>query len=100
MPTYQYRCQSCGDYEVVQRITESALTSCQSCGNPVERLISPAAFVLKGSGWYTTDYARKSSKESNGDAKNGEAKNGDAKPAAETSAKSTGGCAGGCSHSH
>jgi putative FmdB family regulatory protein len=104
MPTYQYRCQTCGDYEVVQRITESALTACQTCGNPIERLIAPAAFVLKGSGWYTTDYARKSAKGSNGESKNGESKSessSESKTESKTESKSTGGgCGSGCGHTH
>jgi putative FmdB family regulatory protein len=97
MPTYQYRCQSCGDYEVSQRITEAALSSCSTCGKPVERLISAAAFVLKGSGWYTTDYARKSANGTEKKSEDKAAASSDAKPAA---AETSGGhaCGGGCAH--
>lgn len=59
MPIYEYRCRSCGDFEYTQRISEPPLTRCPHCGGKVHRLISQTSFVLKGSGWYVTDYARK-----------------------------------------
>jgi len=60
MPIYEYRCQDCGkDLEVMQKITENPLESCPSCGGMLQRLISNTSFVLKGTGWYATDYARK-----------------------------------------
>jgi len=60
MPIYEYRCQDCGkDLEVMQKITENPLESCPSCGGVLQRLISNTSFVLKGTGWYATDYARK-----------------------------------------
>ena len=68
MPTYEYHCDGCGrDFEVRQRISEAALTACDVCGGSVHRLISPAPFILKGEGWYVTDYpsaARKKAVES------------------------------------
>lgn len=94
MPTYQYRCPSCGDYELSQRITEAAHTSCNTCGSPVERLISGGNFILKGSGWYTTDYARKGSSAAASSKSEGE-KTSEA-PKAEATTGHT--CGGGCSH--
>ena len=68
MPIYEYDCQECGVFEVTQRITESQLTICPNCKGDVHRLISLTSFVLKGSGWYATDYARSNGKsESSGD---------------------------------
>jgi putative FmdB family regulatory protein len=68
MPIYEYRCQHCGVFEVSQRITEGPLTTCPTCEGEVHRLISLTSFVLKGSGWYATDYARSTDKsESGGD---------------------------------
>ena len=61
MPTYEYRCPKCGEFELVQKISEDAIKSCPTCSSPVERLVSGAAFHLKGSGWYKTDYASGSS---------------------------------------
>ena len=63
MPTYDYHCDGCGrDFEVRQRISEAALTTCDVCGGSVRRLISPAPFILKGEGWYVTDYPSASRK--------------------------------------
>ncbi len=66
MPVYEYRCNKCGhEFEEFQRITEDPIRKCPKCGKQtVERLISKTSFVLKGSGWYATDYGRKSSPES------------------------------------
>jgi putative FmdB family regulatory protein len=61
MPTYEYRCEQCGDFEESQRITDPPLERCPKCRRKVRRLISSTSFQLKGSGWYVTDYARSSS---------------------------------------
>ncbi len=57
MPTYEYECPKCPRvFEVRQRITAPALETCDRCGGPVHRLLSAAPFILKGAGWYVTDY--------------------------------------------
>ena len=61
MPIYEYACKRCGNFEIMQRITEDPLKKCPTCGAKVSKLISPSAFHLKGSGWYATDYARNGS---------------------------------------
>ncbi len=63
MPTYDYRCKNCGGtFEEVQKITDEPLEKCKLCGvGVVERLITGGTFVLKGTGWYKTDYASSSS---------------------------------------
>jgi putative FmdB family regulatory protein len=58
MPIYEYRCNKCGVVEVMQRITEAPLRKCPNCKSKVERMMSRSSFVLKGTGWYATDYAR------------------------------------------
>jgi putative FmdB family regulatory protein len=99
MPTYEYECPRCPRvFEVKQRITEPALETCDRCGGPVHRLLSAAPFILKGEGWYVTDYpsdARKKAKESaskESASKDGTSK-GDAgaesKPAASSEIKSS-----------
>jgi putative FmdB family regulatory protein len=72
MPIYEYQCDNCGVFEITQRITESALKRCPTCKGKVDRIISQTSFVLKGSGWYVTDYARSSKSESKGDAATGD----------------------------
>ena len=61
MPIYDYKCNACGTrFQKVKKITDDTLPSCKSCGSDdTEKLISPSAFVLKGSGWYLTDYSNK-----------------------------------------
>lgn len=61
MPVYEYECKSCKKtYEIMQRFDDPPLQTCNVCGEEVKKLISNTTFVLKGSGWYITDYARKS----------------------------------------
>jgi putative FmdB family regulatory protein len=64
MPAYDYQCDSClRTFEVRQRITEPALTTCEVCGGHVRRLLAAAPFILKGGGWYVTDYPSESRKQ-------------------------------------
>ena len=73
MPTYEYHCDGCGrDFEVKQRISEDALKTCDVCGGAVRRLISPAPFILKGEGWYVTDYPSASRKKAMDSEKGGD----------------------------
>jgi putative FmdB family regulatory protein len=69
MPIYEYQCSKCGHLEIFQRITEKPLVRCPTCQRKVTKLISQSSFHLKGSGWYMTDYARKSGSEIKSDAK-------------------------------
>ena len=60
MPIYEYKCEKCRKHhEIMQKITEKPLTICPSCGGNMKKMISSTSFVLKGSGWYVTDYADK-----------------------------------------
>ena len=59
MPIYEYKCPKCGVFEAMQRITEPSLKKCPTCKSKVARQMSRGSFVLKGSGWYATDYAKK-----------------------------------------
>ena len=64
MPTYEYECSKCPRvFEVRQRISEEPLETCEVCGGPVRRLLSPSTFILKGGGWYVTDYPSESRKQ-------------------------------------
>ena len=63
MPTYEYECAKCPRvFEVRQRISEKPLETCEVCGGPVQRLLSASTFILKGGGWYVTDYPSESRK--------------------------------------
>ncbi|HBY56364.1 MAG TPA: FmdB family transcriptional regulator [Candidatus Atribacteria bacterium] len=58
MPTYEYKCKKCGNtFEKFQSITEEPIRNCKTCDGEVYRLISKNGnFILKGSGFYSTDY--------------------------------------------
>lgn len=71
MPIYEYKCPKCGVIEVMQRITEPALKKCPNCKSKVERQISLNSFVLKGTGWYASDYGKKTPPPSNSETGSG-----------------------------
>ncbi len=58
MPIYEYRCERGHTFEVVQRMTDDALTVCDEHGTPVQRVFHPVAVHFKGSGFYNTDYGK------------------------------------------
>src|SRR5262245_50649188 len=64
MPIYEYRCTACGfEKEYLQKLSEPAVTDCESCGRPtMAKLVSAAGFQLKGSGWYDTEFQNNGSK--------------------------------------
>jgi putative FmdB family regulatory protein len=59
MPIYEYRCENGHTFEVMQRMTDDPLSSCSTCGAPVQRVFHPVAVHFKGSGFYNTDYGKK-----------------------------------------
>jgi len=62
MPLYEYQCKKCGHrFEKIQKFSDKPIKKCPKCGGPVEQVISAPAVQFKGSGWYVTDYANKSS---------------------------------------
>lgn len=61
MPLYEYQCTACGSIEeAIQKFSDAPLTTCSRCSGALTKLISQSSFHLKGSGWYVTDYAKKS----------------------------------------
>jgi len=56
MPIYEYRCEHGHTFEVMQRMSDDPLVSCQTCDAPVQRVFHPVAVHFKGSGFYNTDY--------------------------------------------
>ncbi len=66
MPLYEYDCPECGRFEILQKVSDNILKLCPNClekgiKSKVTRVVSAAAFHLKGTGWYKTDYASSSS---------------------------------------
>jgi putative FmdB family regulatory protein len=62
MPLYEYECESCHHrFEAIRKFSDPPLETCSSCGaGPVRKLMSSPAIQFKGTGWYITDYAKKS----------------------------------------
>jgi len=60
MPIYEYRCQDCDKvFEKIQSGFDERTEACPACGGESKRIISNTSFVLKGSGWYVTDYCNR-----------------------------------------
>lgn len=59
MPIYEYKCDNGHVFDVIQRMTDEALTECQECGAPAARVLYSPAVHFKGSGFYNTDYGKK-----------------------------------------
>ena len=61
MPLYEYQCKKCGHiFEKIVKFSDKPIKKCPECGGAVEQTISAPAVQFKGSGWYVTDYAKKS----------------------------------------
>jgi putative FmdB family regulatory protein len=73
MPIYEYQCKKCHHrFERIQKFSDPHVKKCPECGGALEQVITAPAVQFKGSGWYVTDYAKKSStgsSASNGDSK-------------------------------
>src|SRR5260370_27636014 len=70
MPIYEYECAKCGKtIEVIQKMSDKPVKKHEGGGGSLTKLISASGFQFKGTGWYVTDYARKSSGESKETAK-------------------------------
>ncbi|WP_028575223.1 FmdB family zinc ribbon protein [Desulfonatronovibrio hydrogenovorans] len=92
MPIYEYRCSDCQQvFEEWQKGFEDRDMVCPVCGGASSRLISNSAFVLKGSGWYVTDYCNRQSSAGNG---NGQPKAQEASSGPDTASGSGSGGSG------
>jgi len=90
MPTYEYECLKCRRvFEIRQRISEPALTVCDVCGGEVRRLLSATPFILKGGGWYVTDYPSESRKQALQSEKSSSDKSSSDKPSSDKSSDKT-----------
>jgi putative FmdB family regulatory protein len=101
VPIYEYKCENGHVFDVIQRMSDDALTECQECGAPAVRVLHPVAVHFKGSGFYNTDYGKKkkgaagssadgsAESKGSGDSKGAEAKSGDSKSAGDSKPKAT-----------
>jgi putative FmdB family regulatory protein len=89
MPLYEYQCDSCQHrFEVIQKFSDAPADTCPKCSGAVKRLLSSPAIQFKGSGWYITDYAKKSGTDSG---KSGKTEESSTKPSGTDSSKSDSG---------
>lgn len=85
MPTYGYRCTACGhEFERMQKITDPALTACESCDGPVRKILYPVGIAFKGEGFYVNDY-KKSSGSTKSESSSGESKSSDSTASSSSS---------------
>jgi putative FmdB family regulatory protein len=94
MPIYEYKCKKGHVFEVMQSFTDDALTKCEVCGAPVQRVYHPVSVHFKGSGFYNTDYGTKrrareakENKESSSSSSNGSSS--DSKSSSDSSSSSS-----------
>jgi putative FmdB family regulatory protein len=92
VPTYDYRCKSCGhELEVVQSFTDDALTTCEVCGGDLRKVFGSVGISFKGSGFYKNDSrpsGKKSTDSGSSDTKPAETKSPEAAPATKSDTKS------------
>lgn len=100
MPIYEYRCDNEHLVEVVQPMSEDALTECPECGAPTRRVLHSPAIHFKGSGFHNTDYGTRSSnkakqaaaaakKESSGDSSSGSSDSSSSSTSSDSSSSSS-----------
>jgi putative FmdB family regulatory protein len=107
MPIYEYKCENGHVFDVIQKMSDDALTECQECGAPAMRVLHPVAVHFKGSGFYNTDYGKKKkgaaanggasegsgdskgSGEGSSDSKSSESKPGDSKSSGDSKPKAS-----------
>jgi putative FmdB family regulatory protein len=95
MPIYEYECKKCHHrFERIQKFSDPHVKKCPQCGGAVEQVLSAPAVQFKGSGWYVTDYAKKSgsaaSSSSNGDSATKKEDSGKKEEKKESKAESSG----------
>jgi putative FmdB family regulatory protein len=85
MPLYEYLCKKCGHrFEKILKFSDKPVKKCPECGGGVEQVITAPAVQFKGSGWYVTDYAKKSSAPSSSSSDSGSKDSKDSKDSKES----------------
>jgi putative FmdB family regulatory protein len=101
MPTYVYKCENGHTFEVLQSMSEDSLDTCETCGAPAQRVLFAPAVHFKGSGFYTTDYARKGKNKAGGadsggsESSGSDSSSGDSKSSDSKSSEGKNGSSGG-----
>ena len=87
MPVYEYRCEDGHTFEVMQRMSDDPVQSCEVCGLPVQRVFHPVAVHFKGSGFYNTDYGKQRRGASSSSDDSGSSSTSDSKSSDSSSSK-------------
>jgi putative FmdB family regulatory protein len=91
MPLYEYLCDACGHrFEVIQKFSDARVEACPKCGGAVQKQVSSPAFQFKGSGWYVTDYAKKSGSAGGKSESSASSESKDSSSASESGSKDSG----------
>lgn len=89
LPLYEYACAQCGQHmEKIRKFSDPPLTKCEKCGGKLKQLLSSPAIRFKGTGWYITDYAKRSSTPAGAAADSGNGDKGKSTEAVKTEASS------------
>jgi putative FmdB family regulatory protein len=99
MPIYEYRCKKGHQFEVMQRISDDPVTTCEVCGAAVQRVFHPIAVHFKGSGFYNTDYGTRKRYREMKEAKDGAGKSESSSSSSSDSKSSSNSDGGGSSSS-
>ena len=62
MPIYEYKCENGHVFDIMQKMSEDPLKECVECSAPVRKVLQPVGISFKGSGFYSTDYSKKTTK--------------------------------------
>jgi putative FmdB family regulatory protein len=96
VPIYEYKCENGHVFDVIQKMSDEALTECQECGAPAVRVLHPVAVHFKGSGFYNTDYGKKKKgaaanggSESSSESKSSESSSSDSKSSGDSKPKAS-----------
>jgi putative FmdB family regulatory protein len=87
MPIYEYRCDQGHTFEVMQRMSDEPLVSCETCDAPVQRVFHPVAVHFKGSGFYNTDYGTRKRARENAESKDEGSKRSESKSDSKSDSK-------------
>jgi putative FmdB family regulatory protein len=89
MPIYEYRCDQGHTFEVMQRMSDDPVESCQTCEAPVSRVFHPVAVHFKGSGFYNTDYGTRKRAREKSESASSESKRDSASSSSKSESKTT-----------
>jgi putative FmdB family regulatory protein len=88
MPIYEYRCEQGHTFEVMQRMSDDPVQTCETCEAPVARVFHPVAVHFKGSGFYNTDYGTRKRARETSESKKSDSSSSDSSSSSSSSSSS------------